>query len=1028
MKTKKNYNFLFLVAFLSSFIFSISAFSQITVSGEVQDDQGLPLPGATVIEKGTTNGTTSDFDGNYELIVSNPDATIIFSFIGYVDNEIEVAGQQKINVSMNESAEFLEEIVVTGYGTVKKSDATGAISSLKADDINVGAIVSVDQMMQGRAAGVQISQASSEPGGGLSIRIRGASSVNASNEPLYVIDGFPIDNSPTLSGSGGVEVGIGGNNTANIATNRSPRNPLNSINPNDIERIEILKDASATAIYGSRGANGVVLITTKRGDEGKLSVNYNTYVGTSQIINGVDVMSTNQYMDFMDDVLPQEGDAAPFTDASTRSAIGAGTDWQDQIYRTAMITDHNLSISGGMGKSRVFASLNYFEQEGIIQNTGIKKYIGRINLDTEISEKINIGFNLNSSLIEDSNGRDGLSTNESAGPIYGSLLYDPTEPVYNADGTFARSSNLTTNNPMSTLMGVFNSAETNRAMANFYINYEPIDGLIAKINLGSDRSNMRRDVYNSRATILGGPVGGIADISTLARSSYLGEFTLDYTKEFNDDHSINALGGVTYQRFTNRIFMGNIQNMPTDAVQTNALQLGDTNYDNLSSLKEENTLLSYLARVNYTFRDKFLFTASIRADGSSRFGTDEKYGYFPSFAIGYKLTDEAFVPDVFNELKIRGSWGQTGNQEIGNYASQLTFGAGNNAVIGGSIVGSVSPARLANSALKWETTTQLNIGIDYGLLNDRITGTIDYFQKNTTDMLFNLPLPAASGYSSILSNIGEVENSGIEFLINSGNITTPDFTWSTSFNLTSIKNEVKDLGRIGQVLTGNVQAVGNTSIIKVGHPIGSYYGYEVDGIQQSGDTNPGYPNFKDQNGDDVINTSDAKIIGNPAPDFIYGINNTFQYKNFGLSFFIQAVEGADLLNINVIESMYPANRRRNRLADIALDRWTPTNTGAKWPSGANSNRYDGDKVNTLTLQDASFIRLKNIQFSYDVPVSESNLFNSLRVYVSGQNLFTISDYIGFDPEANSFGQSNVRVDYSSFPLASTVMIGLNAQF
>jgi len=1001
---------------------------QKTISGSITDKDGNPLPGATVIEKGTSNGITSDFDGNYELKISNPNATIVVSYIGFDDVEVDVEGQQNINISLVETTESLDEIVVTGYGTVKKSDATGAISSLKADDINVGAIVSVDQMMQGRAAGVQISQSSSEPGGGLSIRIRGASSVNASNEPLYVIDGFPIDNSPTLSGSGGIEVGIGGDSTANIATNRSPRNPLNSINPNDIERIEILKDASATAIYGSRGANGVVLITTKRGDEGKLNVNYNTYVGTSQIVNAVDVMSTNQYMDFMDDILPQEGDAAPFTNAATRSAIGAGTDWQNQIYRTAMITDHNLSVSGGMGKSRVYASLNYFEQEGIVKNTGIKKYIGRINLDTEISEKINIGFNLNSSLIEDSNGRDGLSTNESAGPIYGSLLYDPTEPVYNADGTFARSPNLTTNNPMSTLMGVFNSSETNRAMANFYINYKPIDGLIAKINLGSDRSNMRRDVYNSRATILGGPVGGIADISTLSRSSYLGEFTLDYTKDFNEDHTINALSGITYQKFKNRIFMGNIQNMPTDALQTNALQLGDTNYDNLSSLKEENTLLSYLARVNYTFRDKILFTASIRADGSSRFGSDEKYGYFPSFALGYKLTDEAFIPDVFNELKIRTSWGQTGNQEIGNYASQLTFGAGNNAVLGGSIVGTVRPARLANTALKWETTTQLNIGIDYAILNNRITGTIDYFKKNTTDMLFNLPLPAASGYSSILSNIGEVENSGIEFLINSGNITTPDFTWSTSFNLTSIKNEVKDLGGIGQVMTGNVQAVGNTSIIKVGHPIGSYFGYEVDGIQQSGDTNPGYPNFVDQTGEGDITPADAKIIGNPAPDLIYGINNTFQYKNFGLSFFIQAVQGADLLNINIIESMYPANRRRNRLADIALDRWTPSNTGAKWPSGANSNRYDGDKVNTLTLQDASFIRLKNVQFSYNVPVNDSNLFNSLRIYVSGQNLFTITDYIGFDPEANSFGQSNVRVDYSSFPLASTVMIGLNAQF
>lgn len=1016
-------NFFFLI-FL---FFGLCVNAQQDITGSVSDESG-PLPGVTIVEKGTTNGTTSDFDGNFSISVSDEDAVLVFSYLGFITQEIS-ANLDSYQIILVEGSNELEEVVVTGYGTVKKSDATGAISSLKADDLDIGAIVSVDQMMQGRAAGVQISQASSEPGGGLSIRIRGASSVNASNEPLYVIDGFPIDNSSTLSGSGGTEVGVGGSGSAQIAQNRSPRNPLNSINPSDIERIEILKDASATAIYGSRGANGVVLITTKRGGEGGFKVNYNTYIGTSQITDRVEVMGTEDYMDFMDEILPQEGDAAPFTDQSTRSAIGAGTNWQDQIYRTAFITDHNLSLTGGTGKTSVFASLNYFDQEGILDKTGIKKYIGRINLDTEISEKINIGFNLNASLINDQNGRDGLNTNESAGPIYGSLLYDPTEPVYNSDGTFARSPNLTTNNPMSTLEGVTSLAETNRTLANFYINYELIDGFQAKLNLGSDRQNMRRDIYNSRATILGGPVGGIADISTLLRSSYLGEFTLDYNKELNDKNTVNVLGGVTYQKFTNRVFMANISGMPTDALATNALQLGDTNNDNLFSLKEENTLLSYLARINYSFANKLLFTGSIRADGSSRFGSDQKYGYYPSFALGYKLVEESFIPESLSELKLRISWGQTGNQEIGNYASQLTFGAGQNVVLGNAIVGTVQPARLANPALKWETTTQLNFGIDYGFLNDRVTGSIDYFQKNTTDLLFNLPLPIASGYSSVLSNIGEVENTGIEFAINSGLITTPDFTWNISGNITSIKNNVLDLGRINQIVSGNVQAVGGTSIIRVGDPIGSYWGYEVDGIQQTGDPNPGYPNFVDQNNDGTINASgDLTVIGNPAPDFIYGISNNIQYKNFGLSFFFQGVEGADLLNINVIESMYPANRRRNRIAEIALDRWSPTNTNAQWPSGANSNRYDGGKVNTLTLQDASFLRLKNVQLNYDVPMDNSNVFSSLRLFITGQNLLTFTDYIGFDPEANSFGRSNLRVDYSSYPLASTFMFGLNAQF
>lgn len=995
------------------------------ITGRVTSETNEALPGVNVKIKETTTGTITDANGNYSISADEGDI-LVFSFIGYTTLEIPVGTQSLINVRMEPDIKELSEVVVIGYGTVNKSDLTGSVSSLKAGDLNPGANASVDQMMLGRAAGVQISQSSAEPGGGLSIRIRGASSINASNEPLYVIDGFPIDNSSNLSGNG---IGSDPNDAGggfSLGSNFSPRNPLNSLNPADIESIEILKDASATAIYGSRGANGVVIITTKKGKTDKMMVNYNAYVGTQRIANEMDVMSAPQYMQFINNVSTDQGNGEVFSPADI-SAIGAGTDWQEQVYRTAPMSDNNISITGGIGSSKVYASLDYFNQEGILKNTGIKKYIGRLNFDTKVGNKTSIGFNINSSLILDRNGVDGVNTNESAGPIYASVSYDPTEPIYNDDGTFSESQHLTVNNPMSLIAGVKSKNQTTRTLANFSVSYEILEGLSAKLNLGSDIQNSRRDVYVSTLTRRGEPQKGYADVTSLDRSSYLAEFTMNYNKEINENHKFIILGGITYQEFNFNIFNANISGFPTDAIETNNLGLGNTNTDNLFSNREVNTLLSYLGRVNYTLFDKFLLTGSIRADGSSRFGANNKYGYFPSFALGYKLSDEAFIPELFEELKLRASWGKTGNQEIANYASQLTFGTGQFVVIDGQVVGSVEPLRIANPDLKWETTTQFNVGLDASIFNGKISATLDYFSKNTTDLLFNLPLPAASGYNSILTNIGEVSNKGFEVLINSTNISNTNFSWRTSANFTAIRNKVIDLGRIDQIVTGNIQAVGNTAIIKVGSPLASYYGYEVTGIQQQGDSNPGYPAFKDQNGDDVITPADQLIIGSPFPDFTYGLSNQLTYKNWGLSFFFQGVQGADLLNINVIESMYPPNFRRNRLAAM-MDRWTPTNTNAEWPSAVDPNSYAGNKVNTMVLQDASYLRLKNVQISYNVPTNKIKFLSALKIYATGQNLFTITDYLGFDPEANSFGRNNVKLDYSSYPLARIYMIGLNATF
>ena len=997
-----------------------------TVRGIVQDQNGQPLPGANIVEKGTTNGTQTDFDGNYELTLSNGEAVLMVSYIGYSAKEIPVAGQSTINITLEESAAALDEIVVVGYGTQKKSDLTGSVSSLKSEDLNPGANASVDQMMLGRAAGVQINQSSSAPGGGLSIRIRGASSLNASNEPLYVIDGFPIDNSPNLTSGGAAEV----------SENQAPNNPLNSLNPADIQSIEILKDASATAIYGSRGANGVVMITTKKGKSGKMTVTYDVYSGIQTVAKTIDVLSTSEYITAINDLSQEQGNAAVFSDLDIAN-IGNGNFWQDQIFRSAPITSHNISVGGGSENTSVYASINYFDQDGVVKNSGIKKYTGRINIDSKIGEKAKIGLNFNTSLIKDNNNIDGIQTNENAGPIYSSLLYDPTEPIYNEDGTFSQSANLTVNNPVTLINGILSLNESNRTFGNAYLNYNITDDLSGKFNFGTDRQTSRRDIYNSTQTIRGGAANGIANINVLERSNYLFEYTMNYNKTFNEDHNISVLGGVTYQKFSLKNFFGNISGFPSDDIGTNNLELGDTNTDQLGSRTEENTLLSYLGRVNYNLYDKFLLTGSIRADGSSRFGENNKFGYFPSFAFGWKLSEEEFIPELFSQFKLRTSWGLTGNQEIGNYNSQLTFQSGPNVVLGNSVLGSVIPSRKANNDLKWETTEQFNVGLDIAILKGRISTTLDYFSKNTKDLLFNLPLPLASGYASILSNVGEVENKGFEVLINTTNIITDDFKWDTSLNFSAIRNKVVDLGRIESIVTGNIMSVGNTAIIREGDPLASYYGYVVKGIFQEGDdianspqpiAQPGYPIFEDRDGDGAITPADQTIIGSPFPDFTYGLQNSFSYKNFQLDVFFQGQEGADLININLIESLYPANFRRNRQSRTITDRWTPQNTDAKWPSSVNPNAYGASKVNTLTVEDASYFRLKNAQLSYKVPVDNVNFLNSMRIYVTGQNLFTITNYGGFDPEANSLGSSNVRVDYSSYPTARTYLLGLTASF
>ncbi|MCK0135715.1 TonB-dependent receptor [Arenibacter sp. S6351L] len=992
---------------------------QQTITGTITDENGTPLPGANIIEKGTTNGTQADFDGNFAITLAENNAILLISYIGFSTKEIGLNGQTILNVQLEESASALDEIVVVGYGTVKKSDITGSVSSISDKDFNPGVNASVDQLIQGKASGVQIAQTSGEPGGGVSVRIRGSSSINAGNQPLYVIDGLPIDNGTLLSSGG----------SAGVGSNQNPRNPLNSLNPSDISSIEILKDASATAIYGSRGANGVVLITTKQGNSGKIKVDYEGYSGMQTIAKRIDILSTQEYISSINDI-SVEGGQGPVFNSSDISNIGAGTDWQDQIYISAPVASHNLSMSGGNENTTFRTSLNYFNQDGIVKNSGIEKYIARVNINSKIGENINVGININSSVIKNNNQIDGVNTNEQAGPIYSSLLYDPTESVFNEDGSFSRSSNLTINNPLSLIEGISNTDKINRTFGNVFIDYEILKGLSTKLNFGYDNQNVIREIYNSRLTIRGQSENGIASITTLNRSNQLVEFTMNYVKEFNEKSTLNILGGTTYQNFLDSQFSGTISGFPSDATGVDNLNLGDDNFDGLGSNKAGNSLLSYIGRINYNYLNKYLLTGTLRADGSSRFGENNKFGYFPSFAFGWKLDKESFVPDIFDELKLRASWGITGNQDIGNYNSISTYSSGLSAILDDQLATSLRPSRIANPNLKWESTAQIDIGIDARILGGRVSATLDYFNKETRDLLINKPLPTASGYESILSNVGKMRNSGMEILLNSINISQENFMWSTTLNFSSIKNKITDLGNSSDIITGFVQNVGNTSIYRVGEPAASYYGYIVSGIFQSQseveasaqpDSQPGYPVFKDVNGDRKISPADQVVIGNPYPEFTYGIQNTISYKDLSFDFFIQGQQGADLININRIESMYPANFRRNRIAEQALNRWTPDNPDTKWPSGINPNAYGGGKVNSLMVDDASYLRLQSIRLAYNIPVKFARL---MEVYVTGQNLITLTNYIGANPESNSFGRSNVKLDYNGYPLARTWVLGL----
>jgi len=994
---------------------------QQTRSGRVLDEHGKPLQGAAVRVKGAQQETSTDSDGRFSLNEVARNAILVVSFVGYEIQELSASGDLTAIV-MKPVVADLSEVVVVGYGTQRKSDITGAVSSIRAEDFNKGTNATFDQLIAGKAAGVQFVQSGGEPGAGVAVRIRGASSVNAGTSPLYVIDGLPIDNSPVAGGGG-----------ANFDAPPSPRNPLAGINPEDIESIEILKDASATAIYGSRGANGVIMVTTKKGRSGRNTVSYNISYGQQRVANTIDLLTTAEYIQVINDLV--DAGAGPESNRITETNV-AGTDWQQQVFDNhAPIQNHSLAFSGGNEQTQYYLALNAFDQGGILKNTAFSRYAAKLNISSNITERLEVGAALNVSYSHDEQVPSGFGINAQSGTMYSALNFDPTLPVYDSEGVYQLSPFLDMDNPMSLVNEVLAASNAYRTFGTVYAQYKITPYMTARVNAGGDINTRRRDVYVGQKTRRAMAAGGSGSVINGMQGNYLLEGTITYDRRW-DNHYLNIMGGATTQRFVYSSSFQDATGFPSDVTGSDNMGLGDQETFRIGTSRAANRLLSYLGRVNYELNNKYLVTASLRADGSSRFGINNRFGYFPSFALGWKLMEEEFMQDisVFSELKPRFSWGQTGNQEIGNYSALTTFSGGPSAILDDRLSVGTQPARYPNPDLKWETTEQLNGGIDFGVLKGRLTGSVDYFTKTTFNMLFALPIPSSTGYSTRLSNVGSIRNSGWEFALNSENL-TGDLKWSTQVNLATLANEVLNIGQDNPIISGNAGQTTGVFILQPGSPLFSFFGWQIDGIWQEGDdfsvtrdaVAPGDIKYRDINNDGTVNGEDRVLLGNAFPKLTWSVGNQFSYKGFNLSIFLDGVSGVKMLNNNLVESYFPVSFRRNRYAELYLNRWTPENPSNRYPSFVNPGGQGDKRVNSFTVEDASFVRIRNASLSYRFSPGWNYLKN-IGVSFSVENLATFTDYSGFDPSINPNGGAFNRIDNNAYPLARTWMVGLTTDF
>ncbi|CAM4070800.1 TonB-linked outer membrane protein, SusC/RagA family [Pedobacter westerhofensis] len=979
------------------------------------------LIGAIVHIQGTTHEVSTDKSGSFSFVTGQKfPYTLTVSFIGY-EKATVVVDQSPVVISLKESFNQLNDVIVVGYGTQKKADLTGAIASISESEFKKTPVTSLDNGLRGRASGVQVTSTSNQPGGGTSIRIRGSNSVNTGSEPLYVIDGFPIYND---------------NNSFSSGVISGPKtNALALINPNDIVSIEVLKDASATAIYGSRGANGVVLVTSKKGQAGADKIEFNSYVGIQKVAKTIPVLNATDFAKLVNEA----NGSKIYTDQQIAS-FGEGINWQNEIFRDAPVQNYQLGVSGGDQKTKYAVSLNYFDQEGVVIHSGFKRYSARFNFEKKLTDQLTFGSTVTSSRTGGNQVLSATSGGEGTiGVVAAALAFSPILPVRNASGAYTLENDrgIPMGNPVATANEITNESFTNRTLANVFAELKLVKGLALRSSVGADLLNNKEKYYAPRTVLAGYTVQGLGRVGSLNSNSWLNENTLSYTNTLGK-HSLNALAGFTIQKNKSESIISSASGFVNDNLKADNLGSGAVINSPVTAVNSF-SLMSYLGRVNYAYANKYLLTLTARVDGSSKFGANNKYGFFPSGSLAWKLSEEDFIKqlDVFSALKLRGSYGKTGNQEIASYQS-LAGLTSFSYIIGDKVVKGFAPGNIPNPDLKWESTAQTDIGLDAGFFNNRLNVTVDAYYKKTTNMLLFINVPWSTGFSSALQNIGSLENKGLELSLNA-NILDKGLKWNANFNISWNKNKVLDLGSVSQILTGEINGylkISDPIVIQPGQPLGSFYGYVSEGIFQNTaevaasaqkTAVPGDRRYADLNGDGKIDASDRKFIGNAQPKFFGGMSHDFAYKSFDLGFSVNWVYGNEILNSTRAELDLPTGQKNS--SQRVLNRWTATNPSNTIQRASLNRAF---LFSDALLEDGSYLRLNTVTLGYHLPakVVKALRISNLKVYASALNLLTITHYTGYDPESNQSGQNNILrgIDSDSYPNARTFLLGLNVGF
>ncbi|WP_246254567.1 TonB-dependent receptor [Pedobacter foliorum] len=971
-----------------------SWYELLTVSGKVTDEQNIPMPGVSVRLKGSEIGTTTDNQGGYSLNLPDGNGTLVFSSVGFKTYEVKVSNQSILNLKMSAEAQGLNEVVVVGYGTQQKKDILGAISTVGAKDLEERPATNFGYSIEGKAAGVQVLTPSGKPQGGFSIRVRGTTSITADSEPLYVVDGVP-----------------------SITTY--------DINPSDIESISILKDAASAAIYGASGANGVVLITTKRGKSQKAQLSFSTYGGISNVKNKIDVLNRADYIALMTEI----GQVAAWDNYKD------DTDWHKEIYREAYAQNYQLSVNGGNDATTYYLSGSWLKQDGVVRTNTMNRFNFKVNLDQKVNDFIKVGTSVSYARWYDRNIDDNRGSANS-GVIMNVLTSSPVTGIYNADGTFtANPLRLSFNNPVAYTDGSINGFNNSRFFGNLYTEVSILKDLKFKTLFGYDSQRGKYNYFLDPFRTDWGRVNkGLADLNMNESEYWLSENTLSYAKTFAEKHVVDAFVGYTASRTTSE--SSEIETKGFSGISVPTVN-GGSIINSATGGRAARTNTSFVGRVRYAYDDKYLLSSNLRADGSSVFGPDKHWGFFPSFSAGWRISKENFLKDAefISDLKIRYAWGKVGNDHIGPYAWYGLIATGSNYILGEQVNSGTAPQTPENRNLRWESTTQNNIGIDVSLFKSRINLSVDLYRKSTADLLFDKPVPTSSGFLGALQNIGKLENKGIEFALNTKNLTGA-VKWESDFNISFNRNKV---GYIGdqELAVGGIPQRQQAAIIKEGLPIGTFWGYVSKGV----DPKTGNMIYEDVNGngynideDGALDAGDRKVIGNANPKFTYGFTNRVSYGSFSLDLFLQGVQGNDIFNATRIETEGMMDYRNQSVA--VLRRWTKEGQITDIPRAESGNVINSD-ISSRFIENGSYLRVKSLTLGYKLPQSvlSKMKLRSVSLYVTGENLLTFTKYSGYDPEVSAFagtgGESSngaLGIDYGTYPQVRQFIFGLSVSF